>query len=308
MAKSDDDQVIEQTETEVEDEQIREEDVDLSEEEETEEEEAQDAEPEEDSEDDGEDSDEDDDDDDDVLVTIGDDSPKEPTGPAPKWVKTLRKKTRQQEAELKRLRRELEQRSSASKEPEIVLGDKPTLKGYKYDSDKYEKALEDWYTKKRKIEEREASKQKAVDEQQRRWQAKQKAYADKKTEHGFKDFDDAEQLVTNSLDETQQGIIVHGAADSALLVYALGKNPEVLDELSKINDPVEFSFKVAKIEDKLKVRSKKAPAPEKRISSGKPGGSSGTKDATLDRLRKEAERTGDYSKVAAYKRKQKRSQ
>lgn len=251
---------------------------------------------------------EEDDDDDDVEVSFGDPPKEEEKQETPKWVKTLRKVNRKQEAELKRLRRELEQRSTAQSEPEIQLGEKPTLKSVKYDDKKYEEELQKWYDRKRQIEEREASKQKLVEEQQKKWQTKQEAYAASKAEHGFKDFDDAEELVTNTLDVTQQGIIVQGAKDSALLVYALGRNPEVLDELSKINDPVEFSFKVAKIEEKLNVRNKKAPAPEKRISSGKPGGSSGAKDATLERLRKEAEKTGDYSKVAAYKRKKKRSQ
>jgi hypothetical protein len=290
-------------EVEVEVDETTEDQVDETTEDQVEEEEAEDETEEED------DSSEEDDDDDEVEVTIGD-PPKEEEEKqeTPKWVKTLRKVNRKQEAELKRLRRELEQRSTAQNEPEIQLGEKPTLKSVKYDDKKYEEELQKWYDRKRQIEEREASKQKLVEEQKKKWQTKQEAYATSKTEHGFKDFDDAEELVTNTLDVTQQGIIVQGAKDSALLVYALGRNPEVLDELSKITDPVEFSFKVAKIEDKLNVRNKKAPAPEKRISSGKPGGSSGSKDATLERLRKEAEKTGDYSKVAAYKRKKKRSQ
>ena len=54
--------------------------------------------------------------------------------------------------------------------------------------------------------------------------------------------------------------------------------------------------------------SEKKPAtpPETRVTGN--GRVSGAVDATLERLRAEAERTGDYTKVAAYKRqKNKRS-
>jgi len=83
----------------------------------------------------------------------------------------------------------------------------------------------------------------------------------------------------------------------------LGKNPKKLEELSKITDPVDFAFKVAKLESQLKVTDRKAPKPEKRVSSNKSGGISGNSDKTLDRLRDEAAKSGDYTKVTAYKRK-----
>ncbi|MCH9037206.1 MAG: hypothetical protein IH860_07820 [Chloroflexi bacterium] len=53
----------------------------------------------------------------------------------------------------------------------------------------------------------------------------------------------------------------------------------------------------------MKVSSTKAPSPEKRISTGKSGGMSGTADNTLSRLREEATKSGDYTKVSAYKKK-----
>ena len=54
----------------------------------------------------------------------------------------------------------------------------------------------------------------------------------------------------------------------------------------------------------MKVVRGKAPPPEKRISGGVPG-VSGALDDTLERLRAEAEKTGNYSKVMAYKRQMK---
>jgi hypothetical protein len=70
--------------------------------------------------------------------------------------------------------------------------------------------------------------------------------------------------------------------------------------LSKIEDPVKFAFAVAKLEKDLKVTNRKAaPAPERMISST--GRVSGAVDSTLERLREEAARTGDMTKVIRYK-------
>lgn len=246
--------------------------------------------------------------DDDRVVLIGEESedePEEEHKEAPAWVKTVRKTNRKLESENRRLKRELQERST-EKQPVIELGEKPTLKSCKYDDKKYEQELTSYYERKRKVDEIEAQKAKQAEVQNKRWGERRERYATMRSEHGFKDFQDAEELVENTLDITQQGIIVHGADDSALVVYALGKNPKKLEEFSKISDPVEFAVKIGKLETQLKVKSKKAPAPEKRVSGGKSGGLSGSGDATLERLRKEAEKTGDYSKVIHYKSQRKK--
>ena len=84
-------------------------------------------------------------------------------------------------------------------------------------------------------------------------------------------------------------------------VYALGKNPKKLAELASIKDPVRFAVAVAKLETQLKVSTRKPPPPPPKITSGS-APVSGSVDSTLERLRAEAERTGDYTKVIQYKR------
>ena len=257
-----------------------------------------------------EDSDEveDDEEEEDRIVTIGDEQPpeEEEEAEAPGWVKKVRKVNRKLESEVKALKRQLAERSTEQQKPEptIEVGEKPTLKSVRYDDKKYEQELASYYERKRLAEEQQAQQAKQVEEQKRQWQKRQERYVEKKREHSFKDFDEVEDLVQNSLDVMQQNIIIHGADDSSLLVYALGRNPKKLEELSAVKDPVEFAFRVAKLEEKLKVTSKKAPAPEKKISGSKAGGLSGKADQTLERLRKQAERTGDYTEVTRYKRKQ----
>jgi hypothetical protein len=85
------------------------------------------------------------------------------------------------------------------------------------------------------------------------------------------------------------------------VIYALGKNPKKAAELAKLTDPVKFAFAVAKLEKELKVTNRRAaPAPE-RVVQGT-GRVSGAVDSTLERLREEAARTGNMTKVLQYKR------
>lgn len=267
--------------------------------------EAEDSEPEETDQENDPDTEEPDEEEEERVVKIGDEEPdEEPETPG--WVKKVRKVNRKLESEVRRLKRELEQRSTAVQKeaPPVKLGEKPTLKSVGYSDKKYEAALAEYYERKRQVEKYEADQKAKQEEVQKRWQERQERYANKKTEHSFKDFSEAEDLVSNTFSVAQQGIIVQGAEDPALVVYALGKNPKKLEELAGVTDHVEFAFKVAKLESQLKVVNKKAPAPEKRVGGGaKTGGLSGTEDQTLERLRAEAAKTGDYTKVRQYKQK-----
>lgn len=252
----------------------------------------------------------DDEEEEDRVVTIGDSEPEgeteetEETKETPGWVKKVRKVNRKLESENKKLKRQIEANAKAVEtEKPIELGEKPTLKGSGYDDAKFAEEIIAYDNRKRKVEAQAAEKAKMVEEQNAQWQKRQEKYSDLKQEHSFKDFSEAEELVVETFSQTQQSIIIQGAEDSALLVYALGKNPKKLEELSKITNPVDFAFSLAKVESQLNVKSKKAPKPEKRLNTGKAGGQSGNSDSTLDRLREEAARTGDYTKVTAYKRK-----
>lgn len=185
------------------------------------------------------------------------------------------------------------------------LGQKPTLEGADYDTERYETELTSWYEKKREHDENQnviQSQQKAV---QKEWDTKLESYHTSKAELKVKDYEFAEDVVQDNLSVMQQGMIVQGADNPALVVYALGKNPKKAKEIASITDPVKFAFAVAKLETNLKVTKRKASSkPEKKISgTGRP---SGSVDNTLDRLRADAEKTGDFSKVLQYK-KQKRS-
>jgi len=239
-----------------------------------------------------------------VVVSIGEEAPPpEEHTPAPEWVKELRKTNR----ELQRQNRELQGRLQAAP-PEtkpVVIGTKPKLEDHDYDADKYEEALTSWFERKRQAEEVNAKQEAEVMNQQKAWQAKLDGYGKAKAELRVKDYEDAEAVAQEVFSITQQGVLLQGADNPALVVYALGKNPAKAKELASITDPVKFAFAVAKLEKDLKVTNRRqAPAPE-RIVTGT-GRSSGAVDSTLERLREDAARTGNMTKVIAYKA-QKRS-
>lgn len=236
-----------------------------------------------------------------VVVTIGDEPAAETAEeeqPAPAWVKKVRQRNRELERELKETKRKLLE-VTPSAEPE--LGEKPTLQTCDYDTEKYEQSLTSWYDRKRKADERAANAKVEAEKAENEWKARVSSYQEAKASFKAQDFDDVEAVVLDLLNTTQQGIIVHGATDPALVVYALGKNEAKAKELAAIKDPVRFAFAVARLEGQLKVSTKKpSTVPEGRITgNSRPSGSI---DATLERLRSEAAKTGDYTKVAAYKR------
>lgn len=241
---------------------------------------------------------------DEVVVSIDGESPPQEVEQtkAPEWVRELRKSHR----DLQRQNRELQSRLESFQKPEQKIGEpgpKPKLEQFDYDADLYEQKLEQWHEQKRKFElEAEKLRQEQAAQDQV-WKDRLEAYSRNKAELKVKDYEDAEATAQELFNVTQQGIIVRGANNPALLVYALGKNPKKAAELSKLNDPVEFAFAVARLEKDLKVTNRKsAPAPEKIVQNSGRVVSSASVDSTLNRLRAEAERTGDYTKVMEYRR------
>ena len=244
------------------------------------------------------------DDGDEVIVTIGEESPpSEEQQAAPEWVRELRKSHRQLQREKRELEEKLKSVSQPAERP-IAVGKKPTLEEHDYDAEKYEAELAGWFERKRKAEEAEAKARYAEVEQQKAWQDKLSSYGKAKADLKVRDFEDAEATVSETLNVTQQGVVLQGAENPALVVYALGKNPRKAKELAAITDPVKFAFAIAKLETQLKVQNRKAATPPEKTVRGT-GPVSGAVDSTLERLRVDAEKTGDYSKIMAYKRQQK---
>jgi len=239
-------------------------------------------------------------DNDEVIVSIGEEAPPpEEQTHAPEWVRELRKTNRELQRQNRELQGKLQSTAQTETKP-VVLGKKPSLEEHDYDADKFEAALADWFERKRQADEANAKQEAEVMNQQKAWQAKLDGYGKAKAELKVKDFEDAEAVAQELFNITQQGVVLQGADNPALVIYALGKNPKKAKELSDIKDPVKFAFAVAKLEKELKVTNRKAAPPPERIVSGT-GRVSGAVDSTLERLREEAARTGNMTKVIQYK-------
>lgn len=213
-------------------------------------------------------------------------------------IRTLRKNQREQAKLIKEQKKKLEQ-LEGPKVPKI--GEKPTLEQFDYDAEKFEEALIDYQEKKREVSIHEEEAQRTQKAQEESWQAKLNGYHESKKELKVADFDEAEEVLKDTFDENQQGMLVNYAKNPALLAYAIGKDPVKAERLSKIKDYGQFAYELGQLEKDLKVSKKSKPQPEKRISSsGAAGGSAAT---TLDKLREEAAKTGEFSKVVAFRKK-----
>jgi len=244
-------------------------------------------------------------DDGEIVVSIDGEeaSEQEEAEPAPEWVKDLRKKHR----ELERENRDLKAKVSAANGMEnapAILPKKPRLDddGIDYDQDKYEAELDAWYAKKKDFDDKQRENEEAEAEKQKSFNAKLESYNQAREKIRVPDFEDAEGNLINALDRTQQGIIIDACENPALLVYALGRNQGKLKELAAIKNPVQFAYAVSKLENTMKVTKKTAAAEVEKMPPSFGGKSVASADKNLDRLRAEAEKTGDYSKVMQYKK------
>ena len=248
--------------------------------------------------------DEEEDDEDEVVISIGEESPpQDEEVRAPTWVRELRKSNREKERKIRELEAKLN--TSATETKPVALVSKPTLESCDYDSDEYEQKLANWYEHKREYDAAEANAKAQQDAEAKAWQDKLDSYAKAKSSLKVRDYEEAEATAMDTFNVTQQGIVLQGSDNPALLIYAIGKSTKRAKELAAITDPVKFAFAVAKLETQLKVTNRRAAtAPERTITTSG-GRVSGSIDSQLDRLRAEALKTGDLSKVMAYKRNKK---
>tara|TARA_R110000868_G_C10972674_1_gene770769 strand:+ start:34959 stop:35843 length:885 start_codon:yes stop_codon:yes gene_type:complete len=249
----------------------------------------------------------------DVLITLGDapppgaaDEEEEEDEAAPAWVKEVRQTNR----ELNRKNREMELELKALKAPKPEqepdapkLGAKPTLEGHEFDEEAFTAALDKWHDDKRKVEEHQNTIKRKQEEREKENQQALESYQEAAKKLKVSDFKDAEQAVSIALSDVQKALILEGSANPATLVYALGNAPEKLKELAAITNPLKFAIAFAKLEEKVQVTKRTAkPGPESSIPKSGSTSRVGGVDKTLERLEAEAEKTGDRTKIVAYKR------
>jgi len=247
------------------------------------------------------------DEDEELEVTIGKEKPdpeQEETKSAPQWVKDLRKEHR----ETVRRNRQLEDELRQLKSPQIKqedIGPKPTLEDCGFDADVFETNLLAWNEKKRSVEDQRKQQLQEQQQLEASFNERVRKYDSAKVDLKVKDFADAEDTVRDTLSQVQQTVLIQATESPALVVLALGRNPKKAAEIAAIKDPIQCAAALVRLETQLKVTTKKAqkqqtPPPESRVRGS--GTLSASTDRTLEALRAEAEKTGDYTKVTKYKR------
>lgn len=243
---------------------------------------------------DGEESESQDDSADDVLEFSfdddGDSSDPFKGQEAPEWVKKVREENRE-------LKRQLKQRESQQVEQQ-VLREKPTLDDHDYDSDAFEQDYAQWLSEKQQVDAQVHAERQKYQQYHERYKADVDAIKAKAP-----DYDEVELSVVDVLSEQKQGLLQMLVDNPAKVVYALGKNsPAQLERLSKLDD-IQFAKQIVLMEmqmsSKTKSRNPNKPKPKTHELEGQAGGA----DTRLAKLEAEADKTGDRSAVAAYKRK-----
>jgi len=208
----------------------------------------------------------------------------------------------------KKLRAEVRERNKRIKELEARLAPKPVDIGKKPDlwedcegdPDKFEADLLAWTERKRQAEQAERSQTEQQTTQQQAFEKKNIAYRANAAKMGMRDIEKYEQSVIDSLGADYLGAIVRYADDPAKVVAGLGRNSHILDKIADESDPVIRLKLMFQLEKQMVIKRKGAAAPEAgTILKGTANVSGG--DKALEKLEKDAERTGDRSKLIAYK-------
>lgn len=243
-----------------------------------------------------------------LIVTIGE----EETPPQnddneldTQLVKKLRTEIRERNKRVNKLEKQISEQETVP--TKSTLRDRPSLEAHEYDEEAYVADLDKWIAEKTEVGREKENEEAVVKKQEQNWQDTLDKYAEAKKVLKVNDFEVIEEDVKVALNETQQGILLHVSKNSALVVYAIGKSEKILKELSGIQDPMLFAAEVARLETTMKTQrvTKKAPKPESRVEGG---GQSSSVDSQLAKLEKEADVTGDRTKVYQYKQKLKQQQ
>ena len=172
-----------------------------------------------------------------------------------------------------------------------VLGPRPVIADYGFNDDLHAAALLEWADKKRKVDEAKTKEQEAAKAATEAYNAKLTRYHEDRVKVGVDD--DAQALVVAALTPQQQAALMDASLDPAKVVAALAKTPKVLGELSGIKEIHKFTYRLAQIEGKITMTTKAPPPPESKLRGGV--AVAPVTAGSLEKLRAQAEKSGDYS-------------
>lgn len=208
---------------------------------------------------------------------------------APEWVKKIREENR----ELKRQQREWQQQQGQAQQQ--ALPERPLLEDYDYDDESYYQALETWMQTKAQ---HDAQVQAETAKYQKYDDTYKQAVDEIKTR--VPNYDEIEQSIVDVLPVQRQAMIKMMTDNPARMVVALNNSPAKLQALAELDD-MQFAKQIVLMEANMAnvKRNPNKPKPTSHKLEGAAGGG----DRQLEKLEAEADKTGDRSKIHAYKRK-----
>lgn len=231
------------------------------------------------------------------VVLFGDEPVDGEPAEEPDLVKHLRRELRDRERRLAQAAK-----APAQQEADIVVGERPKIEDFDYDTEAHDKALDEYEARKDAKREQDERRAKAKRDSEAAWEKVKTTYATKKAALPFADKDRVEAAAFEALPAMHQAVIAKVATDPALFIYAAGKSPARLDQLAAIDDPLVLAATIGKMGATLTMKKRStAPQPEKIARGGVV--QQGT-DKTLARLEAAAEKSGDRTELQRYKRQQ----
>jgi hypothetical protein len=221
----------------------------------------------------------------------------------PEHIRDLRRAYREQQRRL----RELE--SASAPKPEDI-GPEPDMDNYWERDDPqgdFKRDLLAWNNRKQQAATQQAEQRQQQEVLQREWEADVGEMETQRASLKVRDYDAAYDRVTSQLSDAQQSILVQVAKNKAALVYALGKNPDKLEALTKVGNLAKFAGEVARLDMETRVSRKPTTKPEGTVRGSGTFSGKGASDARLARLEAEANRTGDRTALVRYKKELKRA-
>lgn len=235
-------------------------------------------------------------DDDEYQIVVGDIEAR--AEDEPEGVRNLREALK----ETKRRLKEAESRLAPATDD---VGEKPNIDDYWDNPEQYDIDRDAWADRKRKADEARRQQEEAAERFQKRWQEQERQFEEGWGALPMKGKDTARAKVEDQFDTMQRAMLVKAArGNAAALFYVLGSDQARIDKLKALaDDPAEFIAEAAVLAKETQVQKRKpTTAPETR-HTGQSGGGGGRGDSKLERLEREAEKTGDRTELLAYRRK-----
>lgn len=210
-------------------------------------------------------------------------------------VKTLRQQLRDTNGELTQYRKQSAPRVA---DP----GPKPTLEGCEWDEAKFEAQYDAWKDATAKAQ--NASRDDAERQRVNNMEFERLTIRHQQRAEVLKipNFEEYQRVVVDALGPEMAGAALVLADDSAKLVAALGRNPAALARITAEPNPLKQIKLLLQTEAKIVMKKKGPPPPERdTITRSSTSAALLAGDKKMEAMEKEAARTGDRSKIVAYK-------